>query len=415
MSAIQEQTKSLKLNATNIKSVLVRKGKRLKNLRKIKRRILDVNVRQAKQGAAASSFGGGGGKSGGTGLPQLDIMSMGLKFISGIFKFIGLLITGVIVNNLPGIIDTAKSAWDTIKPIVDTVWNVISTISKSLWNFGKWVVSIFNPSQAKDNVDKIEENNRELEKDAEEIEAIEKEIDLSLDDEEGEGGGGGDTPGESDAPEKGTEPKPAATSTTPPSPSKSGEVSKDGTADKAVKDKPPIEEAKKNKIDKQKDKEKGDWKIVDVNEKGFVWSNGTETKTVMPKSKAGKKSWEKRLTRKNNKKQTFIIKGNEVSAKEAEQYTTKATINLIETGRLKFFNKDGTDITPILKKTDIESLGTEEQVDQLTGKQTVTTIIMPMKETKVKKVSVNNGGGGGTIGGSSNPPKTNSNLKNAVI
>ena len=85
MSATQEQTKKLKINVTNIKSVLTRKRKVLQNQRRIKARIIDVNIKQQKQKLRASGSGGGSG-GGGTGIPQLDIIGMGLKFISGVFK-----------------------------------------------------------------------------------------------------------------------------------------------------------------------------------------------------------------------------------------------------------------------------------------------------------------------------------------
>ena len=49
MSAIQEQSKKLKINVTNIKSVLINKRRVLHNKRRIKARLLDVNLKQQKQ------------------------------------------------------------------------------------------------------------------------------------------------------------------------------------------------------------------------------------------------------------------------------------------------------------------------------------------------------------------------------
>ena len=59
MSAVQEQTKKLKLNASNIKSVLINKNKTLVRLRKSKSRMLDVNMRQAKQAKVAGKMATG--------------------------------------------------------------------------------------------------------------------------------------------------------------------------------------------------------------------------------------------------------------------------------------------------------------------------------------------------------------------
>ena len=410
MSAIQEQSKKLKINATNIKSVLTRKRRVLHNKRRIKARIIDVNIKQQKQKLRASGSGGGSG-GGGTGIPQLDIIGMGLKFISGVFKFIGILLVGVLINKLPAIVNTVKGVWKTIKGAVKLTWKVIRFVGRTMSAFGKFVVNLFNFGKADENVKGISENNAELQAASSEVEEMLgplDEEDLSLEGEEGseesETGGG-----DEEATDKPAEVKPATTSTTPPSAEKANEA---GTGDKLVKDKPLPKEDTKAKKDqkKQEEKPKEQWTMVDVNEKGFVYKNAAgETKTVMPKGRSGKRVWQRKLAKKNNERQTFIVKGKEVSAKEAEPYTTKALTSLIEKGALKFIDKKGVDVTPVLKTTDIKSLGTEQQLE---GEPTI--IIMPMKETKVKRVAVG-GGSGVDFGSSSTPVKTNSNLKKSVI
>ena len=410
MSAIQEQSKKLKINATNIKSVLTRKRRVLHNKRRIKARIIDVNIKQQKQNLRAAGSGGGSG-GGGTGIPQLDIIGMGLKFISGVFKFIGILLVGVLINKLPAIVNTVKGVWKTIKGAVKLTWKVIRFVGRTMSAFGKFVVNLFNFGKADENVKGISENNAELQAASSEVEEMLgplDEEDLSLEGEEGseesETGGG-----DEEATDKPAEVKPATTSTTPPSAEKANEA---GTGDKLVKDKPLPKEDTKAKKDqkKQEEKPKEQWTMVDVNEKGFVYKNAAgETKTVMPKGRSGKRVWQRKLAKKNNERQTFIVKGKEVSAKEAEPYTTKALTSLIEKGALKFIDKKGVDVTPVLKTTDIKSLGTEQQLE---GEPTI--IIMPMKETKVKRVAVG-GGSGVDFGSSSTPVKTNSNLKKSVI
>ena len=410
MSATQEQTKKLKINVTNIKSVLTRKRKVLQNQRRIKARIIDVNIKQQKQKLRASGSGGGSG-GGGTGIPQLDIIGMGLKFISGVFKFIGILLVGVLINKLPAIVNTVKGVWNTIKGAVKLTWKVIRFVGRTMSAFGKFVVNLFNFGKADENVKGISENNAELQAASSEVEEMLgplDEEDLSLEGEEGseesetEGG-------DEEATDKPAEVKPATTSTTPPSAEKANEA---GTGDKLVKDKPLPKEDTKAKKDqkKQEEKPKEQWTMVDVNEKGFVYKNAAgKTKTVIPKGNAQERVWKRKLSQKNNRRQTFIIKGEEVSSEEASKYTTKAVTNMIETGALKFTDSKGVDVTPILKKTDIKSLGTEQQLE---GEPTI--IIMPMKETKVKKVPV---GGGSVVdfGSSSTPVKTNLNLKKSVI
>ena len=410
MSAIQEESKKLKINATNIKSVLTRKRKVLHNKRRIKARIIDVNIKQQKQALRASGSGGKSG-GGGTGMPGLDIMGMGLKFISGVMKFIGILIVGVLINNIPAIVATVKGVWKSIKGAVNLTWKVIRVVGRTMARFGKFVANLFNLGKADENVKNIEQNNADLQETAGEVEEMLgplDEEDLSMGEEE-EGSEESETEGgDEEATDKPAEVKPATTSTTPPSAEKANEA---GTGDKLVKDKPlPKENTKAKKEQKeQEEKPKEQWEMVDVNEKGFVFKNAAgKTKTVIPKNGAARRAHQ-RMLEKKNRKQTFVIKGNEVSAEEANKYSTKAVTSMIETGALKFIDKKGVDVTPTLKKTDIKSLGTEQQLE---GEPTI--IIMPMKETKVKKVPVG-GGSGVDFGSSSTPVKTNSNLKKSVI
>ena len=411
MSATKEQAKQLKINVTNIKSVLINKRRVLHNKRRIKARLLDVNLKQQKQALRASGSGDKSG-GGGAGMPGLDIMGMGLRFISGVMKFIGILMVGVLVNNLPAIISTVKGVWKSIKGAVSLTWKVIRGVGRTMARFGKFVANLFNRGQADENVKNIEQSNAELQETADEVEQFIgplDEEDLSMGEEE-EGSEESETEGgDEESTDKPAEVKPATTSTTPPSAEKANEA---GTGDKLVKDKPLPKEDTKAKKDqkKQEEKPKEQWTMVDVNEKGFVYKNAAgETKTVMPKGRSGKRVWQRKLAKKNNERQTFIVKGKEVSAKEAEPYTTKALTSLIEKGALKFIDKKGVDVTPVLKTTDIKSLGTEQQLE---GEPTI--IIMPMKETKVKRVAVG-GGSGVDFGSSSTPVKTNSNLKKSVI
>ena len=225
MSAIQEQSKKLKINVTNIKSVLTRKRKVLQNKRRIKARIIDVNIKQQKQKLRASGSGGGAG-GGGTGIPQLDIIGMGLKFIAGVFKFIGFLLVGVLVNKLPAIVNMVRGVWKTIKPTVSLVWKVMRVVGRTMAKFGKFIVSLFNRGKADENVKGISENNAELQGVSDEIEEMIgplDEEDLSMGEEE-EGSEESETEGgDEEATDKPAEVKPATTSTTPPSAEKAND------------------------------------------------------------------------------------------------------------------------------------------------------------------------------------------------
>ena len=309
MSAIQEQSKKLKINATNIKSVLTRKRKVLHNKRRIKARIIDVNIKQQKQALRASGSGGKGG-DGGTGIPALDIMGMGLKFISGVMKFIGILIVGVLINNIPAIVSTVRGVWKSIKGAVNLTWKVIRVVGRTMMAFGKVVVNLFNFGKADENVKNIEQNNADLQETAGEVEEMLgplDEEDLSMGEEEDDSEESTPEGGDEEATDKPAEVKPATTSTTPPSAEKANEA---GTGDKLVKDKPlPKEDTKAKKEQKeQEEKPKEQWTMVDVNEKGFVYKNAAgETKTVIPKGNVQERVWKRKLSQKNNRRQRLFF------------------------------------------------------------------------------------------------------------
>ena len=216
----------------------------------INARIIDVNIKQQKQALRASGSGGKSG-GGGTGMPGLDIMGMGLKFISGVMKFIGILIVGVLINNIPAIVATVKGVWKSIKGAVTLTWKVIRVVGRTMSAFGKFVVNLFNRGKADENVKNIEQNNAELQAVSSEVEEMLgplDEEDLSMGEEE-EGSEESETGGgDEEATDKPAEVKPATTSTTPPSAEKANEA---GTGDKLVKDKPlPKENTKAKKEQK---------------------------------------------------------------------------------------------------------------------------------------------------------------------
>ncbi len=187
MSATQEQTKKLKINVTNIKSVLISKRRVLHNKRRIKARLIDVNLKQQKQALRASGSGGGSGGGLGMGMPGLDILGMGLKFISGVFKFIGVLLVGVLINNLPTVVATVKAVWLSIKSAVLLTWKVIKFVGRTMARFGKFVANLFNRGQADENAKNLKQSNAELQETADEAEKFIgplDEEDLSMGEEE---------------------------------------------------------------------------------------------------------------------------------------------------------------------------------------------------------------------------------------
>ena len=376
MSAVQEQTKKLKLNASNIKSVLINKNKTLVRLRKSKSRMLDVNMRQAKQAKVAGKMATGADVASPGLSIGMDILNMGMEFLTGIFKFIGLMMVGLVFNNLPSIIATVKPAVEATTKGVKAVWKVVSRIGSTMMRFGTWIGQLFNRGKAEKDVNKIEENNKGIEESVTELEGVIPNEKLTLDDDEGGEEDGEDTAEESDAPEKET--KPSTTSTTPPSPSKSGELSKDGTSDKLVKDKPPIEETKSKTEGGDLTKITGKKKIAAAKESSKLTSRSLNLRRVIPKQKDPeiKAEWQAELNRINERQ--------------------KVLQSIIS----------GAKVTTIPKKIDPVSLGKAKP-------NSPTVIVIPMKETKVRTVTVNSGGGVISTG-SVNPPQQ-SKIRNSVV
>ncbi len=373
MSAVQEQTKKLKLNASNIKSVLINKNKTLVRLRKSKSRMLDVNMRQAKQAKVAGKMATGADVASPGLSIGMDILNMGMQFLTGIFKFIGLMMVGLVFNNLPSIIATVKPAVEATTKGVKAVWKVVSRIGSTMMRFGKWIGQLFNRGKAEKDVNKIEENNKGIEESVTELEGVIPNEKLTLDDDEGGEEDGEDTAEESDAPEKET--KPSTTSTTPPSPSKSGGLSKDGTSDKLVKDKPPIEETKNVGGDDLKPSKSS----ADKNKLIRLTEKRHNLKKTITRIKAPK-------VRKRKEKELIKI-DNEIKALQSK---------LSGVGK----------VTTIPKKIDPVSLGKAKP-------NSPTVIVIPMKETKVRTVTVNSGGGVISTG-SVNPPQQ-SKIRNSVV
>lgn len=147
---MQDQVKQLKLNVTNIKSYLISSNKTLKKLRVEKNNIIAAEQDQSKKTdkektveSPLSSLGKFGKTVGGI---AKNILSGPLSFFDKIKEFFGLILTGIIINNLPAIIDQIKGFLDRNKWLVEGTKFILSAIGKGIEGIIN-LVSMFSSSE----------------------------------------------------------------------------------------------------------------------------------------------------------------------------------------------------------------------------------------------------------------------------
>lgn len=170
---MQDQVKQLKLNVTNIKSYLISSNKTLKKLRVEKNNIIAAEQDQSKKTdkektveSPLSSLGKFGKTVGGI---AKNILSGPLSFFDKIKEFFGLILTGIIINNLPAIIDQIKGFLDRNKWLVEGTKFILSAIGKGIEGIINLVSMFSSSEQNKINKDatKLRDEFSKLDKDLE--------------------------------------------------------------------------------------------------------------------------------------------------------------------------------------------------------------------------------------------------------
>ena len=130
MEKINIQTNKLKLNVTNIKSSLISSNKKLKKLRSDKTSLIirsrDQEEKLKKEKAIESPMEGLGKFGRMVGGIARNIARGPLSFFDKIKEFFGLILTGIIINNLPYIIDQIKGFFDRNKWLVEGTKFILS-------------------------------------------------------------------------------------------------------------------------------------------------------------------------------------------------------------------------------------------------------------------------------------------------
>jgi len=160
------QVKKLKITVTNIKSVLMKRTKRLDNLKKINKRdnknLLSSQKKRGAESKLESSLKGIGKI--GSGISNITKAATGIN-LGGIFDAFKLLGLGVGVNAVFNNIDEIKEGVNNLKKKVNKWWDKSRTIRKSV----KDGLDLINGKKLKEMSDKFFNQSKKLDKEFEKL------------------------------------------------------------------------------------------------------------------------------------------------------------------------------------------------------------------------------------------------------
>lgn len=162
MKILQQESEKLKLNATNIKSQLIDSNKKLIQLKKSKKTFIrKESERKNRIGeesrieAPFKSFGRSVGNV------ASRIAKAPMSFFDKIKEFFGLVLAGIILKNLPSIIESIKTFFDRNPWIISGTKFVLEAIGKGILGIID-IVNFFTESKQKDTKRNLKEIKDEL-------------------------------------------------------------------------------------------------------------------------------------------------------------------------------------------------------------------------------------------------------------
>ena len=162
-----KQVEQLKLNVTNIKSFLVSSNKETKKINAQKSSLVrtqeQAEKRKLKENTLESVPGSGTAKN-----IFSQVTSPVTSFFDKILNFAGSVLLGVIVNNLPAIIEKAQEVINVVKPLWEVASKAIGFIFNTSKTIFEGVVSFFNPQKVQSETEEV----------TAELGALEKELDF---------------------------------------------------------------------------------------------------------------------------------------------------------------------------------------------------------------------------------------------
>ena len=160
---MESTVKTLKINAINIKSVLINGNKNLKKLRVDERNLLgkqQVERKRQQKEAFVESQKTRGSVMGNIGA---RLMSGPMSLLDKIKEFFGNILLGILVNNLPMIYDKITKFLEDNKDIIETIKSVVMGLGNSLVGFVTFVKGV------SDNIGNIGKQWNQIGKDLDEM------------------------------------------------------------------------------------------------------------------------------------------------------------------------------------------------------------------------------------------------------
>ena len=156
------EVKKVKLNVTNIKSVLIRSNKKLRNVEKKKSYLTRRQEEQEKRILLEKKIEGSPSRK----IPKISLLGKAVGVARSIWdrlvNFFGWLLVGFLVTRLPQIIATLKRAFAFIKPIWEGAMKTFAIIGKGMSALYNGISSLFNLNKSTKDLQKAESDLKDL-------------------------------------------------------------------------------------------------------------------------------------------------------------------------------------------------------------------------------------------------------------
>ena len=161
---MEQQVQDLKLNVTNIKSILIKENKRVRKLDIKKKRLLDKqekldNRRFLEKKIEMPKIGS---------IPIIGsigrrIGGIASSFTSRLFNFLGYLVMGLLFTKLPQIIKGFQSSLNVVEPIWKGALSALGAVFDGVKTLHESMTSLFKPAELTKQQEEIEKLTKELE------------------------------------------------------------------------------------------------------------------------------------------------------------------------------------------------------------------------------------------------------------
>ena len=160
---MEKQAEQLKLNVTNIKSVLINSDKKLGKISATNNALKRKELQQEKQEAAEKKIE----------MPRIPVVSqvfgsikgVATSFLDKVLGFLGSILIGFVVTKLPEIMKELTKVYNFVKPIWDGAAKTFSVIASGFKFIYDNIASVFSPSEAKKELKSSDDTLKELDKD----------------------------------------------------------------------------------------------------------------------------------------------------------------------------------------------------------------------------------------------------------